>query len=367
MIKITKPYIGISEYINVMRVLASGNMASGRYVDILEKEFVRRFNLGYAMAVSNGTTALHLALLACGVGDGDEVVTTPFTFIATANSIIMCGATPVFVDIDANTYNISPWAIEKAITSKTKAVIAVNLYGLPCDYNKIREKLKGKNISIVEDAAQSVGAKYHDTYSGALGDIAAFSLYATKNIMSGEGGVVTTNNDKFAHDVNLRRQHGMLKSAPYDYKKMGYNYRMSDLQAAVAVAQIGRHQSIRQRRRSIAERYTDSLAGKLPGVYNQIEPQGVESAYHQYAIRLTEKAKVSRDELKARLLEKGIATAIYYPSVLYAIPHIREKSVFAQCKNAEEATKELLCLPIHPALAEDDQWYIIDNIYQLLR
>ncbi len=367
MIKITKPYIGLSEHINTARVLISGNLSSGHYVDRLEKKFAEKFGTYHVLATSNGTTALHLALLACGVGVGDEVITTPFTFIATANSIIMCGATPVFVDVDKRTNNISPGAIEKAITKKTKAILAVNLYGMPCDYSSIRTKLHGKNIVIVEDAAQSVGAKYHGTYSGALGDIAAFSLYATKNITSGEGGLVTTNNSEYADDMRLRRQHGMLKSKPYDYRLMGYNYRMSDLQAAVAVAQMGRFETVKRKRKEVAARYTENLTGGLRGLDLPLEQEGVESAYHQYAIRLTQGAKMSRDELKIKLQKLGIITVIYYPNVLYNVPHIRERSTFSICQNAEDATKELLCLPIHPALAEDDQWYIIDSINQLLR
>lgn len=365
MITVSRPYIGAKEYINVFRVLASGNLSAGKFVRQFESAFAKKFQTQYVAAVSNGTTALHLALLGAGVGPGDEVITTPFTFIATANSILMTGATPVFVDIDPNTFCLSPEKVKDFVTEKTKAVLAVNLYGMPCDYDEIKKCIP-KSTVIIEDAAQSVGAKYKGKYSGCLGDVAAFSLYATKNLTSGEGGVVTSENAAIMKKIKMLRQHGMSESGSYKYEMMGYNYRMTDVAASIVTAQLSRIDFINSKRKKIVERYSAGLSDVL-GIEVISSQKDFESSFHQYPIRVTSNAKISRDDLKTKLFKLGIGTAIYYPDVLYKINHLKTRSIYLECPNAETAAKEVLCLPIYPGLAEDDQWYIIDSINQLLR
>lgn len=365
MIPISRPYIGFEEFYNLASVLISGQLGAGIFVERLETMTENILNVAHALAVSNGTTALHLALLACGVGPGDEVITTPFTFIATANAILMTSATPVFVDINANDYCIDPARINDAVTKKTKAVLTVNLYGGVCNYDKIRSFIP-KGVKIIEDAAQSFGAKYKGISSGALGDIATFSLYATKNVTSGEGGIVTTTDSALADKVRRLRHHGMEKNSPYVYKMLGYNYRISELNASVAVAQINRLTKIISKRRAVAARYVEGLSG-IDRLSPYLENENSFYTYHQFPIKVMEGAKKNRDDLHTLLRQRGIQSSIYYPSTLTKTEHIAQKSVIHPCPNAEDASRELLCLPIYPGLAEDDQWYIIDTINHVLR
>ncbi|MBP9719507.1 MAG: DegT/DnrJ/EryC1/StrS family aminotransferase [Candidatus Levybacteria bacterium] len=365
MIPSSRPFIGFEEFYNLANVLISGQLGAGFFVDRLEQKSKEILGVSHAIAVSNGTTALHLALIASGVGFGDEVITTPFTFIATANAILMTGATPVFVDISPDDYCIDPDCINRAVTQKTKAVLTVNLYGGVCDYDNIRTHTPD-NVKIIEDAAQSFGAKYKGLNSGTLGDIATFSLYATKNVTSGEGGIVTTNDPFVADKIRRLRHHGMEKNKPYVYKELGYNYRISELNASVGVAQMNRLDAITSKRRAIAARYVQGVAGII-GVSPYLEKDECYYTYHQFPIRIGANAKTNRDDLQSKLRQKGIQTGIYYPSTLIKSDHISKNSVMHPCPNAEIATQELLCLPIYPGLAEDDQWYIIDVINQVLR
>lgn len=367
MISTSKPSLGISEYQNVLSVLTSGMLASGRWVNALERHFSKRHNIRSVVAVSNGTTALHLALLAVGVGSGDEVITTPFTFIATTNAILMTGATPVFVDIDPMTYCIDPHKVSDAVTPHTKAILAVNLYGLPAEYATLRAIAREHNLLIIEDAAQSIGAQYQGEWSGALGDIATFSLYATKNITSGEGGLVTTQNDAYGRKIRMLRHHGMSMDKQYAYEMLGYNYRMTDLQASIACAQLDSLDAITRKRRAIAHEYTSSIR-EMQGIVVPIDTdEKVRHVYHQYTIRVLPSAKRSRDEVKHELLRRGIRSAVYYPQPLYEVDHVRHASRFIPCPETENACKQVLSLPIYPSLAPDDQWYIIETINQLLR
>jgi perosamine synthetase len=365
MIPVSKPYMGVKEILNVVSTILSGNLSSGRNVEELEKVFAKTHHAKHACAVSNGTAALYMALLALGVGVGDEVITTPFSFVATANAILMVGAIPVFVDIEPNTYLLDPDKISEKVTKKTKAVICVSLYGLACDVAKIR-KVVGKQIFIIEDAAQSVGSSRAGHFSGSLADISTFSLYATKNITSGEGGVILTQSQSLAEKLFLLRQHGIDMKRKYNYKCLGYNFRMSDISASIGVAQMTRLKFISEKRRKIASRYTKEL-GSLTQLSVFETPPDAYCTYHQYPIKLNEGSHCQRDKLADKLREKGVATAVYYPKTLYKVPHISSVTISAECPIAERTTEQALCLPIFPSLAEDDQWYIIDSIYQILR
>ena len=235
MIPISKPYIGDAERQAVLEVLDSGMLAQGPKTALLEAKFAAVCGVKHAVATSNGTTALYLALLAHGIGPGDEVITTPFTFIASVNSIIFTGARPVFADIDPETFNISPARVESAITPRTRAIMPVHLFGLPCDMNALTDIARRHGLSLIEDAAQAVGADYHGRRVGSFGT-GCFSLYATKNVMSGEGGMITTDDEAIANQCRLLRSHGMARR--YYHDMLGYNFRLTDLHAAIGVAQI---------------------------------------------------------------------------------------------------------------------------------
>ena len=233
MIPIASPFIGDEEVKAVTDVLKSGFIAQGPKVKVLENKFAEFCSRKYAIAVNSGTAALHTALKIGGVDKGDEVITTPFSFIATANTILMQQAKPVFVDIEEDTFNIDPQNLKEKINKKTKAIVTVDLYGHLCDYDEIEQITKDNNLILIEDAAQAIDAEYKGKKAGNFGDLSAFSFYATKNIACGEGGIVTTNNEDYAKNAKSFRQHGMSTLAKYDYVDLGYNYRMTDISAAV--------------------------------------------------------------------------------------------------------------------------------------
>ncbi len=249
----------------VVKVLDSGFIVQGPKISQLEAKFVALTGAKYAVAVSNGTAALHSALAVLGIGPGDEVITTPFTFVATANAILMCGATPVFADIDPVTYNLDPIAVEKVITKKTKAILVVNLYGLPANYQELKKIAKIYNLYLVEDAAQSVGASYYQKVSGSLADISCFSLYATKNLMCGEGGIITTNKKSLSQKIKRFRHHGQSETKRYHYDGLGYNYRLTDIAATIALGQLKHFSKQTARRQAIAQQYTHAFSN-VPGL-----------------------------------------------------------------------------------------------------
>lgn len=331
MITLNRPVMGEAEERAVVGVLRSGQIAMGSQVEELEHAWAEMCNVKHAVAVSSGTAALHLSLLAHHIGAGDEVITTPFSFIATANAILGVGARPVFVDIDPHTYNIDPHLVGKAITKRTKAVLPVHLYGAPC------LGLEGLPVPVIEDACQAVGAPV-----GKLGT-ACYSLYATKNITCGEGGIITTNDDDIARRVRLLRNQG--QRARYDYAGMGINYRLTDLQAAIALAQLDRLGEWTRARRENAAYLNRELDN--PGVWLPDNVPG--HCWHQYAVRC-----VDREWWQDRFTKAGIETAVYYPVPLHWISHVREAVGYAYCPQAERAAEEVLSLPVHPGLSDED-------------
>lgn len=342
----------------VTKVIRSGHLVQGREVAKLEKEFAALCGTKYALAVANGTAALHLALHSAGIKNGDEVITTPFTFVATANSILMVGGKPVFVDIDPLTYNLDPEKIISAITKKTKAILVVDLYGQPANYRKLRQIASKYSLLLIEDAAQSVNAKYYGKTTGSLADIATFSLYATKNITSAEGGVVTTNNRNYYEIGRLFRHHGQNENKKYHYEGLGYNYRLTDLQAAMALVQMKKLNRLTKKRQQLAAYYTQELRN-IKGIVTPVLIPGAISVYHQYTIRITAKAKLSRDKLQAKLAKDGITTNIYYPVPLYRFSHLKQSG---KLMNTENAAKEVLSIPVHPHLTDREAKYIISRI-----
>jgi perosamine synthetase len=360
MITLSKPAIGKEEINAVIGVLRSGQLAQGPLVEEFEKEFSKLSGINYAVAVNNGTSALHTALHCLGIRPGDEVITTPFTFVATANSILMAGAKPVFVDIEIDTFNINPKLIENKITKKTKAILAVDLYGQPANYREINKIAKKHKLFVIEDAAQAIGAEYFEKVTGCLADVACFSLYATKNITSGEGGVITTNDIVINEKARLFRNHGQSEKK-YKYSGLGYNYRLTEFQAAIGLEQIKKINSLTARRQEIAGIYNENLQ-KIKGLVIPGVVKNIKSVYHQYTIRLTKDFNASRDDFKKYLESKGIQSFVYYPIPLYAFEHLSFETNPNDFPITERVVDEVLSIPVHPLLTNEEIYYIIDKI-----
>lgn len=355
MIAISKPQFGNEELALVREVLESGVVAQGPKVKQLEEEFAALCGAQYAVAVSSGTTALHLALLAHGIGQGDEVITSPFTFIASANSVLFTGATPRFVDIRPDTFNIDPALIEEAITPRTKAIMPVHLYGLMADMDPIMEIAERHNLAVIEDAAQAHAATYHGRKAGSFGT-GCFSLYATKNMTSAEGGMVTTNDPHIAEQVRLLRAHG--SKVRYYHDILGYNFRLTDLHAAVGLAQIRKLEQFN----AIRQRNAEFLNQHLKNVITPQVPAGQTHVWHQYTIRLTH---TDRDTAIEKLKAKGVDSAVFYPVPVYRQKVYLDRGYDQFLPVTEEVTKQVLSLPVHPALSSSDLEVIVDAVASL--
>ncbi|MDO8480289.1 MAG: DegT/DnrJ/EryC1/StrS family aminotransferase [Nanoarchaeota archaeon] len=362
MIPVSKVALSEAEKTAVMRVLDSGLLAQGKEVEELERQFRGATSSPNAVAFSNGTSALHGALHCLGIKPGDEVITVPFTFIATPNSIRMCGAKPVFVDV-GDDFLMNPALVEQAITSKTKAILPVHLYGQPCDMDALRSIAERHKLVIVEDAAQAIGAAYRKKPVGSLGDAAAFSLYATKNIMSGEGGMVTTPRADVADWCRRFRSHGQRNR--YEYSELGYNYRMTDMQAAIGVEQIKRLAEITEARQTNARALLKGLAG-IKGILLPSVHEGRTHVFHQFTIRVTPDFHLSRDALQQKLLEQGIGTGVYYPQALHLSPAFRELGYHTgDFPVSERLSREVLSLPCHPHLTSAEIQTIIEAFHHV--
>lgn len=363
LISIAAPVIETEEIDAVNGVLQSGMLAQGPKVAELEAAFAAYCGTKYAAAVNSGTAALHAALFAAGVGPGDEVITTPFSFIATINPILFLGAKPVLVDIDPATYNIDVSKIETAITPKTKVIMPVHLYGQPADYAPLQELATRHGLLVVEDACQAIAANYGDKKAGSLGDLGCFSLYATKNIMCGEGGIVTTNNEDHLNAIKRFRQHGM--SATYQYEHAGYNYRTTDLCAAIATEQLKKVDDFTAARQANADRLDAGLAG-VEGLVLPTRGNGRTHVFHQYVVRVTKDFPITRQELVSQLRERDIIAGVYYPQPLHVIPHIAAFGYkVGDFPEAEKAAEEVLALPVHPRVSEADVQTIVNAIKEI--
>ncbi len=342
MIPVAKPILSGEELEEIKAVLESGILAQGETVARFEERFAEYVGTDYGVAVSNGTTGLHAALAAMGVGKGDEVITTPFSFIATATSILMQGARPVFCDIDPETYNIDPGRIEDAITEKTKAMIVVHLYGLACDMKPIMDIAKSNELKVIEDACQAHGAEYHDRRAGSLGDAGVFSFYPTKNMTTGEGGMITTNDPKVAERARMIRNHG--QSERYVHPILGYNYRMTNLAAAIGLSQLKMIDHFNEKRRENARFYDENLNLEAP-----IVPDGCKHVYHQYTIQVED-----RDGFTRHLEKEGVGYGIHYPVPIHRQPLMREYNS-QSFPRAEEASRRVVSIPVHPGLSDEDR------------
>lgn len=343
----------------VLGVIESGQFILGPNVKALEEEIAAYCGTQHAIGVASGTDALHLSLLALGIGRGDEVITTPFTFIGTAETISQTGATPVFVDIDPLTYNIDPLQIEKRISSKTKAIIPVHLYGQPANMKEIKTLAKNHGLLIIEDCAQAIGAEYKGKKVGSFGETGCFSFFPSKNLGAyGDGGMVITSNSETAERVRMLRAHGSKKK--YYHSLLGFNSRLDELQAAILRVKLKHLDQWAKARQQKAEIYNQMLAS-LPVAPPQIAEERTH-VYHQYTIR-SEK----RDFLQKRLKENQISSAIYYPLPL----HLQDLYTHLGYSNnglpeSESASQEVLSLPMYPELKDEEIEYIarvIKGIY----
>lgn len=357
MINMAKPQIGPDEKQAVMDVLDSGIIAQGPRTKAFEDAFAAMCGTKYAVATSSGTTALHIAMLAHKIGKGDEVITSAFTFIASANSALYVDARPVFIDIDPRTFNLDVSKIEAAITPRTKAIMPVHLFGLACDMDAILAIAKKHNLVIIEDACQSHGGLYKGKKLGSFGT-GTFSLYPTKNITSGEGGMITTNDDEINEHSRVIRNHGMRRR--YYHDELGYNLRMTDIHAAIGLAQIAKLDKFNAKRRDNAAFYD----AHLKGVTTPFVPEGIEHVYHQYTVRVP---GGKRDALRTFLQENEIGSEVYYPVPIHKQSfYISELGYKDSLPETEKAAEEVLSLPVHPGLSQDDIEKVAAKINEFL-
>ncbi len=365
MIPISVPLLGEEEKQAVLEVIDSGHLAQGARVEAFERAFAAYCGVKHAIATSSGTTALQTAILAHGIGPGDEVITTPFTFIASANAVIFAGAKPVFVDIDERSYNINPRLIEEAITSRTKAILPVHLFGNPCDMRTIMDVAARHGLVVVEDACQAHGAAVQGRRVGSFGT-GCFSFYPTKNITTAEGGIITTNDDDLADRARLIRSHGQRER--YYHETIGYNFRMTEIQAAIGLVQLSRLDRFVAARRANAAH----LTSKLKGVVTPTEAPGAQHVYHQYTVQVPSEGEHEqpdgarraggRDHLAAHLRERGIDTGIYYPLPVHKQVAYQRLGYTDCLPVAERVSQEVLSLPVHPALRPEDLDKIVEGV-----
>jgi perosamine synthetase len=357
-------HVGADAEALVINVLRSGRLAQGPYVAAAEETFARIAGSEHAVATSSGSTALVAALEAVGVGPGSEVVTSPLTFVATLNAILEVGATARFADVDDETLTVDPASVEALVTERTAAMLPVHLYGLPADMDALCDIARRHDVHVIEDAAQAHGASVAGRPAGGFG-VGCFSFYATKNVFAGEGGMVTTSDAAIADRVRLLRNHGMR--APYEYETLGHNFRMTEMQAALLSPQLARLGEINEARRRNAEHLTAGLAG-LPGLRLPTEPHTRQHVWHQYTVRVTEEAAVTRDELRRRLRAAGVGSAVYYPALVHAAPCHREhpRVVLDPTPRAAEASARVLSLPVHDRLQQDDLDHVVDAVRKAL-
>jgi len=353
MIPISRPLIGAAEKKAVLEVLESGMLAQGPRVARLEERFAQVCGTRYAVATSSGTTALHIALLAHGIGPGDEVITTPFTFMATVNAMLFVGAKPVLVDIEEDTFNIDPALVEAAVTPRTRAIIPVHLYGYACDMDAVVETARRHDLLVIEDAAQAIGATYRDKPVGSFGT-GCFGLYATKNVAAGEGGIITTDDEALAERCRMLRNHGMRRR--YHYEFLGYNFRMSDLHAAIALGQMDRLEEFTTRRRANAA----YLSAHINSVITPQVREGYEHVWHQYTVRVDGERR--RDAAVRQLNETGVGTGVFYPIPAHQHDYIREVVGDVHLPVAERLAQEVLSLPVHPGLSQADLEQIVEAV-----
>ncbi|HEX7318038.1 MAG TPA: DegT/DnrJ/EryC1/StrS family aminotransferase [Pyrinomonadaceae bacterium] len=360
-IPVSSPSFVGNEREYVLDCVESGWVSSaGEYVDRFEAAFAEFCGVRHAVACCNGTAALHVSLLALGVGPGDEVIVPTLTFVATANAVTYCGARPVFVDSEPETWNLDPAQVAAKITPRTKGIVAVHLYGNPVDVDALRALASRHGLFLLEDAAEAHGALYKGRRAGSLGDIAAFSFYGNKIIATGEGGMVTTDDDALAARVRLLRGQGMDTERRYWFPVVGYNYRMMNIPAAIGLAQLERVGWHVGRRREVAAEY-QRLLGDTSGLSWQAERDWGQHAYWMFTIVLNDGAADDRDRVMARLQTEGVETRpVFYP--VHSLPPYQEAARGEEFPVAESLARRGVSLPTWAGLSDDDQTYVCDRL-----
>ena len=359
-VPLSAPYLDDREEEAVLEVLRSGRLSLGPRIDEFEERFAERVGAPYAAAVSSGTAGLHLLCRIAGVGPGDEVITTPYSFAASANCFIYEGATPVFADVDPDTLNLDPAAVEAAIAPRTRAVVAVDIFGYPCELEPLRELCERHGLALIQDACEALGAEYRGARVGSHGPPAVFAFYPNKQITTGEGGIVTTHDeDEWRLLKSLRNQGRADDGGWLEHARLGYNYRLDDISAAIGIAQLDKLDEILERRDAVAARYTELLA-KIEGV----EAPLANDAAHQrswfvYVVKLAQ--GIDRERVIGELEREGIGTARYLPCI-HLQQYMRERYAFEDglCPVAEDASRRTLALPFHTALPAEDQERVVE-------
>ena len=372
-----RQYIDEADIQAVAEVLRSGYVTCGPKVNELEAKLCEITGARYAVAVSNGTAALHLACMAADIGPGDEVITTPITFAASANCALYCGAKPVFADINPETYNISPEAIRKCITPATKAVVAVDFTGQAVELDEIRSICKEHNLILIEDAAHSIGTKYKGAGVGSIADMTTFSFHPVKTVTSGEGGAVTTNDEVLYRKLLRLRAHGITRNeaemnnpcdAPWYYEQveLGYNYRITDFQCALVSSQLDKLAAFSKRRKEIVARYNEAFAD-MPEMIIQKEIPESDTTRHLYILQLNpELLNCSRREFFEALQAENICPQVHYIPVYYHSYYEKLGYTKGLCPNAESLYENILSIPLFYAMTDDDVEDVIKAVYKLV-
>ena len=362
----------------VTKILKSDFLTTGPKIEEFEEKFAKYVDAEYAVSIANGTAALHAACFAAGISKGDEVITTPITFAATANSVLYQGGTPVFADIDEKTYNIAPKSIEENITNKTKAVIPVHYTGQPCDMDEIMKMSDKYDLTVIEDGAHALGATYKHDKIGSIGDMTTFSFHPVKHITTGEGGMVTTDSKVLYNRLKKFRTHGITKNHQnyinesdgpwyYEQQMLGFNYRMTDIQCALGISQLKKAEQFLKRRREIAERYNNAFKD-LEGLIIPYQKRDRNSSWHIYVIQLeVDKLSENREVVFRRLRNNNLGVNVHYIPVYYH-PYYQSKGYKKGiCINAENLYEKIITLPIYPKMSEKEVDIVIKKVCQSIR
>lgn len=355
----------------VVDVLKSDFLTTGPKIAEFEQTVADYVGAKYAVAISNGTSALHAACFAAGIGPGDEVITTPLTFAASANCVLYCGGTPVFADVDPKTYNIDPEDIRRKITDRTKAIIAVHLAGQPCDMDAIHSIAREYGLIVIEDGAHALGSVYKGKKVGSMSDMTTFSFHPVKPITTGEGGMIVTDNEDFYKKMVLFRSHGITRDdsmmtrndGPWFYQQfdLGYNYRITDIQCALGCSQMKKLDRFLARRKEIVARYNEAFAD-CDNIITPYQLSDTESGWHLYIVQVK---NCDRRKVFENMREKGIGVNVHYIPV-YMHPYYQEHGYEnVHCANAEEIYSHIISLPLYPGLTSEQQDYVIDTLKSL--
>jgi UDP-4-amino-4,6-dideoxy-N-acetyl-beta-L-altrosamine transaminase len=371
-----RQYIDDDDINAVIEVLRSDYLTTGPKIKEFEDILSEFVGAKYAVAISNGTAALHAACFAAGIKEGDEVITSPITFAASANAVLYCGGKPVFADIDSKTYNIDPEDIKRKITDKTKAIIPIHYTGQPCDMDKILQIADEYDLTVIEDAAHALGGAYKGKKIGIIGDMTTFSFHPVKHITTGEGGAITTNDKELYEKLIMFRTHGITRNNDklindddpwyYEQHHLGFNYRMTDVEAALGISQMKKLNSFLKKRRELAKIYNEELKN-IDGIVLPMQLENTNSAWHLYVIRLElEKIKATRREVFEKLRKRNIGVNVHYIPVYYHPYYDKLGYEKGLCPNAEELYEGIITIPLYPMMSKANIKYIVNSLKEIV-